>query len=84
MPGPSSLLDGYAPASPSPPPTGGGQITPGPTSQGSVAPVGTAPLSGTHNQVLHVAAFGIAMLGVVMLMHKWGFHLVSVGKYGGG
>jgi len=86
MPGPTSLLDGYAPASP-PPPTGGGNVTPGPYSQavvGTGQPVGTAPMTGSHNTVLHVAVWGLGSLGFIILMHKWGFRLVSVGRYGGG
>ena len=87
MPGPTSLLDGYAPASPAPPPTGGGAVTPGRYSQASVgalAPVGTAPITGSHNTSLHVAMWGLGSLGFIILMHKWGFRLVSVGRYGGG
>lgn len=83
MPGPTTLLDGIAPASP-PPPTGGGPVTPGPYSQAVIGPaVGTAPLTGTHNATLHVAVYGLGWLGVILLMHKWGFRLVSVGRYGG-
>ena len=37
MPGPTSLLDGYAPACP-PPPTGGGKSPPAPTARPSSAP----------------------------------------------
>lgn len=87
MPGPTSLLDGYAPASPAPPPTGGGPVTPGRYSQatvGTTQPVGTAPITGTHNTPLHVAAWGLGSLAFIILMHKWGFRLVSVGRYGGG
>ena len=73
-------------ASVAPPPTGGGNVTPGPYSQGIVGtgqPVGTAPLAGDHNTVLHVAGWGLAALALIVIMHKSGFHLVSVGRYGG-
>lgn len=86
-----SLLDYVAQTQSPPPPTGGGPITPGPYSQplfasaGSTAgaPVGTGPLTGVHNSSLHVAVWGIGSLAFIVLMHKWGFRLVSVGRYGG-
>ena len=37
-----------------------------------------------HNTPLHVAAWGLGALGFIILMHKWGFRLVSGGRYGGG
>lgn len=88
-----SLLDYTVPASP-PPPTGGGPIAPGPYSQLTAsaqisaggtagAPVGTPPLTGVHNSSLHVALWGVGALGIILLMHTWGFRLVSVGRYGG-
>ena len=83
MPGNTLLLDAYVPA-PAAPPTGGGPVTPGPYSQASVQPVGTAPMTGGHNATLHVAAWGLFWLGVIALMHKWGFHLLSVGRIGRG
>lgn len=92
MPGPTSILDGVVNTS-APAPTGGGSVTPGPYSQATTGrayalpslgqQVGTAPLSGTHNTSLHVAGWGIGSLALIILMHKWGFRLVSVGKYGG-
>jgi len=90
MPGPTSILDGVVNTS-SPPPTGGGSVTIGPYSQATTGrvysqpslAVGTAPLAGTHNTSLHVAGWGIASLALIVVMHKWGFRLVSVGKYGG-
>lgn len=88
MPGNSILLDGLAPANPSPPPTGGGNVTPGPYSQASIATgsptVGTAPLAGSHNAILHVAAIGLLSAAGIIVMHKLGFHLISVGRYRGG
>lgn len=85
------LLDYVAGAPVAPaPPTGGGPVTPGPYGQplnysagNTTGPVGTAPLTGTHNTSLHVAAWGIGALALIVLMHQWGFHLVSVGKFGG-
>ena len=41
-------------------------------------------MTGSHNTVLHVAVWGLGSLGFIVLMHKWGFRLVSVGRYGGG
>jgi len=92
-----TLLDYTVNASSPAPPTGGGAATPGPYSQATVGrsldagvtvgvanqPVGTSPLTGVHNTPLHVAVVGIGALAAIVLMHKWGFRLVSVGRYGG-
>lgn len=83
----AALLDGLVNAGSPPPPTGGGPVTPGRYSQATVSagsPVGTAPLTAVHNTPLHIAIFGLGAIGVVVIMHKWGFHLVSAGRYGGG
>jgi hypothetical protein len=82
-----SLLDYSVNVASPAPPTGGGPVTPGPYSQASIGngqPVGTAPLAGSHNTPLHIAAWGLGGAAVIVLMHRWGFRLVSVGRYAGG
>jgi len=81
-----ALLDYTVNTSAPAPPTGGGPVVPGPYSQASItagAQVGTAPVTGAHNTILHCAGWGLAALGLLVLMHRSGFHLISVGRYGG-
>ena len=81
-----SLLDYTAPATPVPAPTGGGNVQAGRYSQATItagAPVGTAPATGVHNTILHCVMWGGAGLLGLVLMHRAGFHLLSVGRYGG-
>jgi hypothetical protein len=91
VPGNSLVLDYLAPgvASP-PPPTGGGAAVGGgttavsPTTATNGNPVGSAPISGVHNTMLHCAMWGILGLVGIYVLHANGFHLLSVGRYGGG
>lgn len=91
MAGNSQILDYLAPGVSSPPPPTGGGAAPGggttvqnPTTSTQGNPVGTAPLTGVHNTMLHCAFWGVLGLAGISLMHANGFHLLSVGRYAGG
>lgn len=83
MPGPGTIADYTVNTSSNPPPTGGTPAAAGSQRYSGFQPVGTAPITGTHNTILHVAAWGIFWLGVAILVRKNGARLVSVGPYGG-
>jgi len=42
--------------------------------------VGSAPLTGPHNTVLHVAFLGLVSLGVLFLLSKLGFRFSYAGR----
>jgi hypothetical protein len=83
----TAILDGLV-SSPAPPSAGQATIA-APASQlagtNLAASVqGSAPLGGIHNTPLHIALWGASAVGVILFMHKMGFRLLSVGRYGGG
>lgn len=89
----NTLIDGYVESPyPGAPPTDNNAgatmgATMGPNLSGQVAAglsVGSPPLTGPHNTVLHVAFLGLLALAVLVLLRKAGFRFSYTGRIGRG